>query len=61
MKGRGVVLKIGQTLRDLYEERTPLYEKYADLIVNQEQRDVEETIRQIVAALEQNSPKCIEY
>ncbi len=61
MKGRGVVLKIGQTLRDLYEERTPLYEKYADLIVNQEQRDVEETIRQIVAALEQNTPKCIEY
>ena len=26
---RGVLLKEGQTLKDLYEERTPLYEKYA--------------------------------
>lgn len=54
IQGRGVVLKVGQTLRDLYEERTPLYEKYADLIIDQEHRDVEETIRQIAAALEQN-------
>ena len=27
LKGRGVLLKDGQTLQDLYEERTPLYEK----------------------------------
>ena len=31
IKGRGVVLKDGQTLKDLYEERVPLYEKYADI------------------------------
>ena len=31
IKGRGVVLKEGQTLRTLYDERTPLYEKYADI------------------------------
>ena len=31
LKKRGVALKEGQTLRDLYEERVPLYEKYADL------------------------------
>lgn len=31
---RGVVLKPGQTLRDLYEERTALYKKYADIIVD---------------------------
>lgn len=60
IRGRGVVLKTGQTLRDLYEERTPLYEKYADLVIDQEQRDVEETITQIAAALEQNRQKCIE-
>lgn len=60
IRGRGVVLKAGQTLRDLYEERTPLYEKYADLVIDQEQRDVEETITQIAAALEQNRQKCIE-
>ena len=34
LKGRGVVLKEGQTLLDLYEERIPLYEKYADIVVN---------------------------
>ena len=34
LKGRGVVLKDGQDLRGLYEERIPLYEKYADLTVN---------------------------
>ncbi len=31
---RGVVLREGQTLRDLYEERTRLYKKYADIIVD---------------------------
>lgn len=35
LKGRGVVLKDGQDLRGLYEERIPLYEKYADLTVNE--------------------------
>lgn len=31
---RGVVLKDGQTLRDLYDERCALYKKYADIIVD---------------------------
>ena len=31
LKKRGVVLKNGQTLKDLYNERTPLYKKYADI------------------------------
>ena len=31
---RGVVLNPGQTLKDLYEERTALYKKYADIIVD---------------------------
>ena len=31
---RGVVLKPGQTLDDLYKERTKLYEKYADITIN---------------------------
>ena len=33
LKKRGVALKEGFTLKDLYDERTPLYEKYADIIV----------------------------
>ena len=48
IKGRGVVLKEGQTLRDLYEERVPLYEKYADIVVNEYQLNVEQTIEKIM-------------
>lgn len=44
IKGRGVVLKDGQTLKDLYEERVPLYEKYADITVNEYGLNVEQTL-----------------
>lgn len=50
IKGRGVVLKAGQTLKDLYEERVPLYEKYADIIVDEENCNVEQTIEIIADA-----------
>ena len=30
---RGIVLKPGQTIDDLYNERTPLYKKYADVTI----------------------------
>ena len=48
IKGRGVVLKDGQTLEDLYAERTPLYEKYADVVVDEYQLNVEETVEKIL-------------
>lgn len=32
-KKRGVVLREGQTLKDLYEERRVLFEKYADVTI----------------------------
>lgn len=48
IKGRGVVLRDGQTLRDLYEERVPLYEKYADITVDEYQLNVEQTIEKIL-------------
>lgn len=51
IKGRGVVLKDGQTLYDLYEERVLLYEKYADVIVDETNLDVEQTIQKIVEEL----------
>ena len=35
LKGRGVVLKKGQDLKALYNERIPLYEKYADIVVDE--------------------------
>ncbi len=36
---RGVVMPEGYTLRDLYDERCALYEKYADIIVDETQTD----------------------
>ena len=51
LKGRGVVLKDGQTLRDIYEERSVLYEKYADLTVDCAGLTVEETVTALVDAL----------
>ena len=51
MKGRGVVLKDGQDLRGLYEERVPLYEKYADITVCEDNLSVEQTIQKITGQL----------
>ena len=56
IKGRGVVLKDGQTLKDLYEERVPLYEKYADITVNEYGLNVEQTIDKILSL--RNEKKC---
>lgn len=54
LKGRGVVLKEGQTLVDLYKERTVLYEKYADIIVDQYKQSIEQTLKAVRKALEEN-------
>ena len=52
IKGRGVVLKEGQTLENLFEERSKLYEQYADIEVSEEGLDVEQTVEKLVEALE---------
>ena len=50
---RGVVMrKEGETVADLYAERVPLYEKYADVTIDCEGQDVEQTVRAIAEALE---------
>lgn len=51
-KKRGVVLREGQTLRDLYEERTKLYEKYADIIVCEDGYQIEDTIDDVLEKVE---------
>ena len=40
----GVVLKEGQTLKDLYDERSKLYEQYAEITVDESGRDIQGTI-----------------
>ena len=44
---RGVVIRHGSTLFDLYCERTPLYEKYADLVVDADGLTIEQAIEKI--------------
>lgn len=48
---RGVAMKNGTTLRELYDERTPLYNMYADITVDCEGKTAEETVEEIVGKL----------
>ncbi len=50
-KNRGVALRDGQTIEQLYEERVPLYEKYADIIVDERGHALEDMVVLIVSQL----------
>lgn len=47
LRERGVALKDGMTLKELYEERCPLYERYADVVVEPQDLTVEQTMYEI--------------
>jgi shikimate kinase len=51
MATRGVVLAPGQTLRDLYDERRPLYEQWADHRLEAGREDLETTVGNLVRLL----------
>ena len=51
LHNRGVVLRGGQTLQDIYTERCRLYEKYADITVNESGLDLEGTLEAVRKAL----------
>ncbi|MGN0161506.1 MAG: shikimate kinase [Lachnospiraceae bacterium] len=51
LTARGVVLKPGQTLLDLYHERCSLYEHYADLTIDEQSLDIEGVIERILSGL----------
>lgn len=53
LKARGVALKEGFTLRDLYEERAPLYEKYADIVVKLDGKTVMQSVEAVAEAIQQ--------
>ena len=50
---RGVVLRPGQTIEDLYEERHALYSKYADIVVDCSGRDYRRYQERVIAAIRQ--------
>lgn len=48
---RGVTLREGQSLFDLYQERVPLYEKHADLVFDANEYDIENSVQRIVSLI----------
>ena len=44
---RGVAVREGQTLVNLYEERVPLYEKYADITIDCHAKSIREIVAEI--------------
>lgn len=48
---RGVAIKEGQTLKSLYEERVPLYEKYADVVIDCQNMLIREIVAEIRARI----------
>ena len=48
---RGVVFRPGQSLKALYKERCPLYEKYADYVVECDGKKIGETLEAVRAAI----------
>ncbi|MBQ6211441.1 MAG: shikimate kinase [Ruminococcus sp.] len=51
IKNRGVVIRDGQSLSSLYKERVPLYEKYADVIIDENGCNIEKTVEKIIDGL----------
>lgn len=49
---RGVALKKGMTLKDLYEERVAYYERYADLTIDETGKDFGEVVDELRACFE---------
>lgn len=47
LDSRGVVLQAGYTLQDMYNERLPLYRRYADAVIKCDNNTVEQTAQQI--------------
>lgn len=48
---RGVVHTPGQTINQLYVERRPLYQRYADIIVDCTHRSLEETLQRVLSGI----------
>lgn len=56
LKERGVVLKEGFTLYDLFEERSPLYENYADITIDCSGKQIREIVEEISKQYKEQSP-----
>ena len=52
LNARGVVLEPGQTLAQLYDKRTPLYEKWADVTINLSGLNHDDSVEAILKMLD---------
>ena len=50
---RGLVMRKGETLEDVYRERVPLYEKYADITVDCTGLRTEQSVEKIINAVKE--------
>ena len=48
IKTRGIAMKPGETLADLYDYRVPFYEKYADITIDAKDFSIEDVISEIL-------------
>lgn len=51
IKTRGIAMRKGKTLAEVYEERIPIYESYADIVVDGDRTTIEEGVELIIDAL----------
>nr|WP_276981231.1 shikimate kinase [Johnsonella ignava] len=51
LRARGVSFAPGQTLRSLYYERLPYYERYADITVNEVKKSIKKVVEEITCKL----------
>ncbi len=64
IKTRGIAMEKGTTLSDIYAERTPLYERYADITLDASGFDIEKTVEEAATLLREHaswSDECRKY
>ncbi|WP_312886532.1 shikimate kinase [Paenibacillus foliorum] len=51
---RGIVIKKGNSLEDVYEERVPLYIKYSDKTLDCSNKDIEQCVSEIIEKIQES-------
>lgn len=54
---RGIVMEKGFSLLDVYNERVPLYEKYADVIIDGDNSKIEDVVSAIASSYDREQNK----
>lgn len=51
---RGIVIKKGNSLKDVYEERVPLYVKYSDITLDCSNKDIQYCVSEIIEKIQES-------